>query len=88
MVRARILRCRIAFVLALASLAAACGKADIGEECEDVGKQDECVDGAVCTNGDDGSACRKLCDDQEQCPAGESCNGISGTNLKSCQPEG
>ncbi|HEY3493032.1 MAG TPA: hypothetical protein VGK73_00025 [Polyangiaceae bacterium] len=76
------------FALVLASLVGACGKADIGEACDDVGKEDECVDGAVCTNQDDGAACRRLCDDQDECPAGESCNGVSGTNLKSCQPEG
>jgi len=60
---------------------------EVGEECDDVGSTDDCEDGAVCTNEGDGGVCRFLCDDQVQCPAGHSCNGVSGTNLKSCQPD-
>lgn len=66
---------------------AACGGADIGEECDSSGSTDECVDGAVCTNEATQNTCRKLCDTQDDCPDGTSCNGISNGNLKSCQPD-
>jgi hypothetical protein len=65
----------------------ACGDADIGEECDETGDTDECVDGAVCTNDGEGAVCRALCVEQEDCPDDEACNGISGTSLKSCQPD-
>lgn len=65
----------------------ACGGAEIGESCDDVGSTDECVDHAVCTNEDDASACRALCEEHEDCPPAHSCNGVSGNNLKSCQPD-
>ena len=67
--------------------AVGCGKAELGESCDDAGKTDECEDGAVCTNEDEGAACRALCEEQEDCPAGYACNGVSNTNLKSCQPD-
>lgn len=65
-----------------------CGAAEIGEECDTSNSTDECVDGAVCTNEADGvNRCRKLCNDMADCPAGTSCNGISGGSNKSCQPD-
>jgi len=67
--------------------AGACGDAEIGEECDDVGSTDECEDGAICTNEETGSVCRALCTDDTQCPETQACNGISGTNVKSCQPK-
>lgn len=73
-----------AFLLACAT---ACGGAELGESCDDQGSTDECVDDAVCTNEDEGAACRALCDAHEDCPAGHDCNGVSNTSLKSCQPE-
>ena len=78
-----------AFVLVLAaSLLNACGGAEIGESCDSAGSTDECVDHAVCTNEDgDTSRCRVLCKEQEECPDAHSCNGISGSSLKSCQPD-
>lgn len=80
---------RLAFLLiALLSLPCfACGGADVGESCDDKGSTDECVDNAVCTNETDGAACRKLCKAKEDCPAGEDCNGVADTSLKSCQPD-
>ena len=73
--------------LALFLLALGCGGADVGEECDEAGKTDECVDGAVCTNEEgDRSRCRLLCKDKVDCSDGHDCNGVSGTNLKSCQP--
>lgn len=64
-----------------------CGGADIGEECDSAGSRDECVDGAICTNEEaDVNRCRRLCDTDEDCETGESCNGVSGSSDKSCQP--
>jgi hypothetical protein len=77
----------LGLLFSLLFCAIACGKADVGESCDEAGKTDECVDDAVCTNEDDGATCRKLCEEQTDCAAGESCNGVSNTNLKSCQPE-
>jgi hypothetical protein len=74
-------------LLCAALLSPGCGSPDIGEECDDVGSTDACEDGALCTNEDQGAVCRKLCDATEDCPANHSCNGVSGTNLKSCQPD-
>ena len=64
-----------------------CGGAELGESCDDHGSTDECVDDAVCTNEDDGAACRALCAEQANCPDGYTCNGISNTSQKSCQPD-
>jgi hypothetical protein len=78
-----------AWSLAAALFIAGCGKSDVGEECDESGATDECVDGAICTNQSDGDdpVCRTLCVDQEDCPKGQACNGVSGTNQKSCQPD-
>jgi hypothetical protein len=82
----RTLRCLLAS-LAFALLSA-CGASEVGEECDDAGDTDECEDGAICTNEDGGGAvCRALCKEQEDCSGGLSCNGVSGTDLKSCQPD-
>jgi hypothetical protein len=72
--------------LALCALAG-CGDAEVGEECDEAGETDECEDGAVCTNDGDGAVCRALCKEQEDCPNGLTCNGVSDTSLKSCQPD-
>jgi hypothetical protein len=64
-----------------------CGGAEVGEACDDVGSTDECVDDAVCTNEEgEGAACRLLCDEHADCPEDHDCNGVSGSNRKSCQP--
>jgi hypothetical protein len=68
----------------------ACGEGEIGDACDEPGSTDECVDDAVCTNensdSDDENVCRQLCEEQEDCPDDLNCNGVSGSNLKSCQP--
>jgi hypothetical protein len=73
----------------LALLAAGCGGAEIGEDCDTAGSADECVDGAICTNESSGggAVCRETCDAHEDCPDGHSCNGVSGSSQKSCQPD-
>ena len=70
-------------------LAVACGGADIGEECEEGGSTDECVSGGVCTNDSEGLRCREICDTDADCEntTDWSCNGITGTSIKSCQPK-
>jgi len=65
----------------------ACGGADIGEACDTAGSADECVGGAICTNEADGNYCRETCADTADCPAMHSCNGVSGSSTKSCQPD-
>jgi hypothetical protein len=78
----------IAILLACMSTAfAGCGSPGLGETCDKAGSTDACEDGLVCTNESDRNTCQQLCTDQAQCTAGLSCNGVSGTNLKSCQPD-
>jgi hypothetical protein len=73
--------------LVLLVLLVGCGSAKIGEKCDDVGKADECEDGAICTNEASGGICRAVCVETATCPASHTCNGVSGTNVKSCQPD-
>lgn len=77
---------RLALLVALASAFTACGGAEVGESCDEAGSTDECVDDAICTNEDGRAVCRILCAEQVDCPVDHSCNGVSGSNLKSCQP--
>jgi hypothetical protein len=81
-------RCSLASLLAAAALllVTACGDPEVGEECDDAGSSTECEDGAICTNEAGKAICRAHCVEQEECPPGFSCNGVSGTNVKSCQP--
>jgi hypothetical protein len=63
-----------------------CGASEIGEDCDTAGSEDDCVDGAICTNEEgDINRCREICERHEDCELGESCNGISGSSIKSCQ---
>lgn len=84
---------RLVMVLLLAGAAlfgAACGGADIGEACEQGGKTDECVDGAVCAQAvasDTVLHCLKICEDVSDCASTEDCNGVTSTNLKACRPK-
>ncbi len=73
--------------VAVSVLMLACGGSEVGEECDEAGSTDECEDGAVCTNEESGAVCRLLCKDTMECPAQHACNGVSGTSLKSCQPD-
>ena len=84
-----IVRHRVIAILltCLAGGSATCGSPGLGEECDEAGSTDACEDGLVCTNESGKNSCRQLCTDQAQCAAGLSCNGVSGTNLKSCQPD-
>jgi hypothetical protein len=79
----------LSLLLVLSFVPLACGSAEVGDECDDVGDTDECEDDAICTNEGDSSegTCRWLCENDEDCPADHECNGVSGTNVKSCQPK-
>jgi hypothetical protein len=76
---------KLHWIWAALFIAACGGGADVGEECDTPGDADECVDGAICTNSNVGSTCLPICTDEAQCAANENCNGISGSNVKSCQ---
>lgn len=78
---------KITVLLSTLGLLACNSPSEIGEECEDSGSKDECVDGGICTKESDGTFCRVLCSEKVDCAATESCSGVSGSNLKSCQPE-
>src|SRR5215471_16237498 len=68
-------------------LAVGCGGGGGGGGCGTPGSTSECGSGDICSNiQGDGNQCRPLCTTQAECPAGENCNGIANTNLKSCQP--
>lgn len=65
----------------------ACGKAEIGEECDKTGSTDECVEGGICdTLGGDTAVlqCLKICTQDSDCPSTQACTGVSGSNLKAC----
>jgi hypothetical protein len=66
-----------------------CGPQEVGEECEDVGDDDECEDGAICTNDGDrpDGYCAWVCENNDHCPPGFECNGIANSRAKSCQPK-
>ena len=85
--RANLGMSRTVFALIALLSSAGCSEADIGEECDTPGSTDECVSGAVCTNDSGGKRCRRVCSDDKQCASTEACNGVSGTNIKSCQPK-
>ena len=83
----RLLRYALFLFVTGIPFALGCGASDVGEECDGVGSSDDCEDGAICTNEGTGAVCRWLCKETVDCPAGHSCNGVAGTNLKSCQPD-
>ena len=84
---------RLILLMALcagAILSGACGgEAALGEECGEEGADGECEGGAVCGKPDDSDAleCLKVCNDQDDCPADQECNGISGSDVKGCRPK-
>jgi hypothetical protein len=68
-------------------LTVSCGGGGGGGGCSTPASTSECGSGEICSNiQGDGNQCRPLCSTQAECPAGENCNGIANTNLKSCQP--
>ena len=78
----------LCILLALVPLG--CGKTDVGDDCDEVGDTSECVDNAICTNEGDNTnqgTCRWICSGDADCSVGSECNGVAGTNIKSCQPK-
>jgi hypothetical protein len=66
---------------------AACGKAELGEECDKTGSTDECVEGGICDTLGGGSTvlqCLKVCTTDADCPTTQACTGVSGSNQKAC----
>lgn len=79
-------------VVGLALAMAGCGgPGALGEECDSTGlTTDECEDGAICGKYKDDTedlVCLQICNDHAQCnqAAGESCNGVDGSNIKGCR---
>jgi hypothetical protein len=79
----------LALVAAIAGFGmGACGGggAAVGDDCETPGSTEECEDGAICdADSDLGTVCMTLCEKDEDCKDGETCNGTSGS-LKGCHP--
>lgn len=77
----------ILFPVALLALTS-CGSPKIGESCKTAGDSAACESGAMCTNNSGGgNTCFKVCTADSECATTEQCNGVSGTNIKSCQPK-
>lgn len=62
----------------------------VGDNCEDIGLNDECEDDEICDAVADGYAfqayCLRLCDSQDDCDPNEQCNGLTSANGKACHP--
>ena len=68
----------------------ACGRGDIGEECDEEGRVGgECVDGAVCGKKDGPAAgslaCLKQCSSPADCNGSETCGTVGATSLRGCR---
>jgi hypothetical protein len=71
-----------------ASWAGCSSAAAVGEECSTPGAEDECDEKGICDKKEDGTiACLKRCTDQDDCGTEESCNGITGSEIKACHPK-
>ena len=65
----------------------ACGRGDIGEDCNHEGRVgSDCVDGAVCGRkaAGGGLVCLKQCSVSSDCGTGEECRSVVGTSLRGC----
>jgi hypothetical protein len=79
---------RLLFITTVLALAACGSGGKVGDACATAGAMaDECGDGAVCTQEGTALVCAKLCAQQSDCASTEACNGVSGSDLKSCQPK-
>jgi hypothetical protein len=58
----------------------------IGEACSVEGSTSECESAAACGKLANGKLlCQKQCTDQAQCASSESCNGLTGSSIKTCR---
>ena len=49
----------------------------------------ECPAGSICTSfGSAAQVCANICTGDGSCREGLQCNGVSGSNVKSCKPKG
>lgn len=84
------LRFGLASLTIAAALFVACGGhpgGSVGDPCSVVGSSEECLEDEICDDLTDyGPHCLLLCEDHEDCDAGEQCNGVSGNNQKGCHP--
>jgi hypothetical protein len=74
-------------VTALLVLGACGSKAELGEECSEVGSTDPCEDGLVCdtlSTSSAATACLKVCTADTDCASTQACTGVSKGNLKAC----
>lgn len=83
------MRTLAAIVFFFATLSGCASEGDIGAICDKSGDSSQCVAEALCTKDGSGAGntCRKRCTEQANCAATEACNGVSGANLKTCQPK-
>lgn len=52
------------------------------------GQQAECPDEAVCDAiGNVTNICVRICEDGTDCRSDQTCNGVTGTNIKACKPK-
>jgi hypothetical protein len=74
-------------VLFIVALFPACSSAaKVGETCDKEGATEGCESNAACGKNPNGAlVCQRLCTDQAQCAATESCNGLTGSSLKTCR---
>ena len=76
----------------LSAAAVACGGSpggSVGDPCDDRGSSRECFDDEVCDDIYDGSRwCLFICNEHNDCASGEHCNGVTGSSLKACHPDG
>ena len=49
------------------------------------GTQDDCPVNSLCTAFAGGSFCARICQNQSECRTGYTCNGVTGSNVKTCQ---
>ncbi len=70
----------------------ACGShpgGSVGDPCDSAGSSAECLSDEICDDiYDGGRYCLFICSDHVDCAGGERCNGVTGSDLKACHPEG
>jgi hypothetical protein len=55
--------------------------------CDLQGSIANCPDGTICSPFGDRLLCAPICQAQGDCREGYECNGLSGTEVKSCRPK-
>ena len=55
--------------------------------CTNAGTDKACGAGTVCSPSGERMLCALICKEQDDCRDGYECNGVPGTELKSCRPK-